>query len=387
MNKKQLYSLFVCSLVPWVLGNGLLPLLPIYASHLGATPALVGYYLSISYFALAVGTLVAGWLSDKFQHRKAPLIISSTLNIPIIWLMGQVNAPWQLTILTALVWFIGGFGLTLVMILAGLFADKNERGRVFGILALTGALGALIGGLTIGSIADRWGYPVLFTALGLFSSLLPLTGILLDDKPMVSQSPSSSGEEKVAPLGIGFYVLLLANVIVGIVIFLGRLGTSLAMHQLNYLSAAVTSTAAIGGLVALPLSPLIGRLSDRVNRKILLSFCFCMGACGMAMLSVSIMIWHFWIAASLLSIQSYVGYGVGSALITDLVSRESLGKGLSIYSSTNWVGGIIGFGISGVMIQTFGMKSVFVASAIIAFLATISLVFVRREQAINSDKM
>jgi hypothetical protein len=51
MSKKQLFALFVCSLVPYVVGNGLLPLLPVYAAHLGAESAEAGYYLSISYLA------------------------------------------------------------------------------------------------------------------------------------------------------------------------------------------------------------------------------------------------------------------------------------------------------------------------------------------------
>ena len=97
MSKKQLYSLFLCSLVSWSMGNGLLPLLPLYASRLGARPALVGYYMSISYLALALGTLAAGWLSDTFQRRKALLVISDALNIPATWLMGQVTKAWQLT--------------------------------------------------------------------------------------------------------------------------------------------------------------------------------------------------------------------------------------------------------------------------------------------------
>jgi MFS family permease len=226
MSKKQLSTLFLCSLIYWTVGNGLLPLLPVYATQLGAAPSVIGSYLSIIYIGLAMGTIIAGWLSDKFQQRKIMLIINGVLSIPVCWLMGRVTNIWYLTALTAGLWFLGGFALTLLSILTGLFAEKTRRGKYFGILSM----------------------------------------------------------------------------------------------------------------------------------------------------AASASLWHFCLSISLLAVLMQTSRAVGSALVTDLVPSASLGRGISLFTATTWIGGIIGFGTTGYAIQNLGLFFTLIMGACLPLAAIVLLI-------------
>ncbi len=377
MSKKLLSVLFICNLIPWTLGNGLAPLLPVYATQLGMAPALVGYYLAFSYLALALGTLAAGWLSDRFGHRKRWLIVSGLVNLPAIWLMGKASTAWQLTALTSAVWFLVGLDLALTPILAGLFAGPAERGKVFGVLGLAIGLGAVIGGFSIGAMADRWGYPAMFAALAGLAGILPLAGLWLEDKPFLRPKSAASASQP-SPLGTGLYLLLAAGVATGVALFVGGLVTSLAMKQLKFLAADISGIAAIGGLVALPLSPWLGQLSDRIGRKRLLGLCYLAGGLGLATLTLSTVLWHFWLSAAFRAPVAYVGVGLGSAFVADLVPKESLGKGLSAFNATSWLGGILGFAFGGYAVQTFGLNPTLIAAIVIQLGAILLLLSIRQ---------
>jgi MFS family permease len=376
MPKKHLAALFVCSLTSFTIGNSVIGLLPVYVNRLGGDPALTGYFFAFVFLSLAVGTMLAGWLSERFQNRKLLLILSGIPGIPITWLMSQVTDLTQLALLNSISTVFGGIGLALVNILAGLFAPDHERGKVFGILAFASALGGLVGGFASGPIADRWGFPALLQILALWSILYPLAALFVADK-QVDKQPSVQVSGTLKGLGRAYYMLFAANIIAWTAVFVPGLGRPLAMDALGFDATAVSSTVAVGAAVTLPLPPLLGWLSDRIGRKRLMALCYLAGGLGLVVQAGSVSIWHFWLA-SVLTTCVGTSVGVGLALVTDLVPLQSRSMGVALFSSTNLLAGMLGFAVAGHVIGAFGLAVTFVAAAFLPLVSILMLGLVKQ---------
>ncbi len=368
MSRKQLALMFICSLVIWSAGYGLIPLLPVYATQMGANSALAGYYLAIAYFAITLGALAAGWVSDRLHRRKLPLIIAGSINIPVAWLMGRVHTIWALTAFTSLLWCMAGLMLALLSILAGLSAGENERGKIFGILALTMGLGAVAGGMGVGWLVDRWGYPSMFTILAVFNLVFPLSALLLEEKELKLLKVENLPEKKSAGLGRSFYLLFTAALFSSITGFFVTLIRSIAMNNLKFGALAIASTGAVGGLLDIPSPLLMGWLSDRIGRKALIIIAYLAGLAALVVLAFSKALWNFWVVFALVGI-STGSISVADAWVTDLVPRESLGKGLAVYGSSGWIGGVVGFAVAGAMVQNLGFGPTFIIGGCMALAA------------------
>jgi MFS family permease len=397
MNKRQFVALSLASVVPYAVGAGVLPLLSVYAAQLGAPPAITGYYLAFAYLAVTVGTLFCGWVSDRFGRRRALLAIAGALGIPATFAMGRVGGLWALTLSTAAVWFLGGTGMALTSILAGIFAGEDERGKVYGVLSLAGGVGSVIGGLVIGPLVDRWGYPTMFALLALVFALWPLAALILRDKradqlnggqqqktgerAVVDERPVGGDKrvpERDLRLGTSFYLLFAANLVAAMAGFMGILGRSLSMDTLGFSASAISSTLAVSSAVTLPLPMLIGWLSDRLGRKRFLVLCYLISAVGLVLLSLSSALWHFWIAVTLTNLAGNLRLAIGPALTNDLIPRKSLGRGLGLFGATNWVGAIVGFTATGHAAQRLGLTPTLVGGAALPLIAVLLLVRVRQ---------
>lgn len=378
MTKKQLVALFVCSLTGWTILQGTLALLPVLAVRLGADNALAGNYLAIVFAALTSGTLFAGWLSDRFQRRKAMLMIAGLLNIPATWLIGQANQLWQLILLTAIVYFFIGFGFTTLSILAGLFAGESERGKIFGLLAINTSLGALVGGALSGRITDQWGFPALFLLCALCWLIQPLVAALLEDKTMDNAERKSTSAPAVGNvLGGSFPLFLLATFIAFIGNFIAVLGRPLVMDHLHFDSAAISGAVSIGGFVSLPFPFLLGWMSDRMSRYWLIVVCFLINAIGLIELAQSTALWQFWVSSILLSGVG-LSLGIGQSLVTDLVASEQVGRALSLYGFSTSTGGILGFLLAGYAFQGLGMQVTLWGAAFLTLFAIALIIRVQR---------
>jgi MFS family permease len=377
MSRKQLLLLFFGCLVPWTVGNGLMPLLPVYALQFGASQAVTGYYLAFAFLALAAGTFFAGWLTDKLQRRKILLFLSGATMIPLIWMMGEARNIWQLAAATAAVWFLGGIEISVVNILAGLFAAEYERGRIFGLIGLTFGLGAIVGGLSVGPIVDRWGYPTMFSVLAVFSVILPATAIFVKDKKIERVPNHTTPEYREKPsFGKAFFVLLVAHLIAVIVNGTRNIGRSLAMNNLGFAATAITSTGVIGGLVSLPFPFVLGWLSDRLGRKRLMVICYASFVIGMVMYAISKSLWHFWIASTVLSI-GLISNSVGNAFVTDLVAPKALGRGVSLFQGIGWIGNVIGLAVAGYVFQNLGISTAMLISAALPLIGIVLIISIR----------
>jgi MFS family permease len=94
------------------------------------------------------------------------------------------------------------------------------------------------------------------------------------------------------------------------------------------------------------------------------------------LLAFSRALWNFWMVFVGMAIASGCT-GIGNAFVTDLVPHQSLGKGLAVYGSATWIGGIIGFTLAGYMLQYLGLVPAFVIGSILPLIAVGLLIPIR----------
>jgi len=372
LKNKQLIYLFLCNFAILFVGFGLFPLLPLYAAEFGASPSFIGIYLAITYIAISVGSILAGQLSDRIP-RKTLFTAAGVLGTPSLILLGQAQSMWQVVVLTGLVWFAGGVGLSIANVLTSLHTTSTTRGKAFGLTSLASPLGALIGGIIVGQMVGWQGYPLMFAALAVVWTMWPVLAIWkIEDKPTcVSGSPKQQTVSSAHRPGAVFLFLLATVLLASMTVSVVRLGLSMSMKASQFSASDVSLANAIGGLVTIPLTLLIGVLSDKMGRKRFLTLGYLVAAGSTMMLINAQQLWQFWVVSALVLVSRSIITSMSPAYATDLLRRKALGRALPLVGTMNWVSGVIGFAGSGYILDVFGKTSLYGGSTLLAILAVV----------------
>ena len=379
MKKKTMVGLCLCYLVTFTVGNGFLPLMPLYARMRGATSEVAGFYVALATLCVAAGVLLGGRLSDLSRQRRPLLAAAGAATVPMAWLIGRAENVWQLALANGAQWLAGGMCIGIVGAIVGSQADDAQRGRVFGILGVTISLGSLLGGLTFGRMVDSWGYPGMSTIAALISAIAPASALLLVSEGNVRVA--GKGEER--PKGRSWMsgallLLLLAEVLAMVAAGVGNMGRSFSMDQKSFSNGAITTTMAIGGLVSLPFPFMMGWLSDMLGRRKIMIASFLAGTAGLVLLIFSRSLWQFWAMAALMSVHS-VSLTLGPAYVADITRKERVGTGIALLQSSAWIGMILGYIYSGIVFQGIGMTAGLAFASGFPILGVLVLFFVKAQ--------
>lgn len=379
LSRKTLIVQFASYLLLVSVANGLGTLWPVYLVRLGGSLPLVGYFTAVGTLGLTIGTIGSGWLADRLKQQRILFILACAVFGVGLVAMSRIHSLSMLTLVNFTNSIAIGTGYNMIFMLTGLRTGQGERGRAFGIVAFTAAVGTTVGGLTSGPIVDRWGFPELFLLSAVVVGCTLIIALTLQDirvAPDTAAISGSAGDR--TPLGRNFPFMIAAALFSAATYFIGQLGLLATMNRLGYAATNISFTIAIGAMISMPAPLLMGWLSDRIGRKRLVLACYVGGMTSLTILAWAQSLGSFWAASALLALLSSSS-AAGTALVTDSVPPKSLGTALSLTAAASHLGGLVGSPSMGLILQHLGQRNAFLACMLVP-LAAIAVILPIREQ-------
>ena len=376
--------LFVLSvaLFATMLGNGVvIPFIPIYAQEFGASGVAVGILFGAHSASRTFLLPLIGRASDR-HGRKAFLL----------WgLFGYA--------LSSVAYLLAGSLLTLIVIMAlqgvatamvqpvsmayvGDLTPKGKEGAYAGYVN-TAFLGGVAGGPILGGvIKDLFNMQASFILLGLLSLLSLL--LLLFFLPEVQKHHVAEKKEIAS-----WRTVLSSRPILGVALFrvVYALSSTLIWVFVPLLSASLLplTTSQVGALISLNVlistvlqSP-CGRLSDRMNKAVLIGIGSLISGVSLAGFPLTSTFWHLLVLNALVGAGFGLAYPAHMALAMEHTPGSSMGTVMSTLLTVHSFGMTIAPPIFGIVVDYYNLSSMFYSAGLLCVLCTVACYYLTRD--------
>ncbi|MGF6774066.1 MFS family permease [Paraburkholderia sp. GAS199] len=361
-----------------------LPILPLYVEQLGVSdPAAVvqwsGIAFGATFFTAALTAPLWGKLADRYGRKL--MLVRASLGMAIVMsMMGSAHNVWELVGLRLLAGLLGGYASG-SMVLVATQTPKARCGWALGVLASGIMAGNVAGPLIGGTLSSLIGVRAMFHAAAavIFLSFLATVFLIKRDPPADKRSASADGWSAIpdarpvfAMLVTGM-LLMLANMSIEpiISVYVSQLVPARAVA---FISGIVMSGAALGSILSA--SPL-GKLADRIGHwKIIIAS---LSVCALLLVPQAF-VTQGW---QLIVLRFLMGLALGGLLpcITSVIRHSvpprTAGLVLGYSTSSQYAGQVIGPLVGGFVGGHIGMRSVFLATALLMALGAIGNFAVR----------
>jgi MFS family permease len=347
------------------------PFLPIYMTHIGAGGISIAFIFSGYSFSKILFTPFLGRLSDC--KGRINLIILGLLIYSFVSLC-YLCMPNNVTLLIILR-LTQGIGAALVrpiaLALVGERAPQNREGTVMGAFDVSFYAALSMGPIVGGFIKDLFGFPGIFGllfALCTFSLLIAFFGISGADEPIKASKKNTVDYRMIIEsrtiLSLFFFIFTRSFGISVFAVFLPIIMNS----DLHFSSLQIGVIMASGStLTALLLRP-IGKMSDKLNRRALITIGGGAAALFTFLLPFAVGFWHLLVLSSCIGSFSALSLPSSSALLIAEGNRYGIGMTMGLFNSIMGIGFVAAPLVGGFLIGMGGQGIVFHAAGLIGFL-------------------
>jgi DHA1 family tetracycline resistance protein-like MFS transporter len=363
MDRRRLTVIFVIVFVD-VLGFGLiLPLLPYYATELGATPVVIGLLVASYAIAQVIGVPILGRLSDVYGRR--PILIVSILGTTAGFLiLGFASSLWMLFLGRVLDGLTGANFVVAQSYISDV-TDSRNRARGLGLTGAAFGLGFIIGPALGGALSNISYSAPAFVAAGVALTNIVLVLVFLPE----TLTPERKAELAKQPRS-GFTIRRLREALRK-----PLFGNVLVLRFFFWFAFAIfQGTFTQWGLLALDLTPqtngyilgyvgmisvlvqatLIGPLTRRYREVRLVVWALAAAAVCLPLWSASVNVAMLVIVLAPLGIAIAVENTVGSSLLSKSVGPDEIGGAFGLSGGLQSVGSIFAPILGGILLQSVG---------------------------------
>lgn len=199
MLKSPLLPIFLIILVDILGLTIILPLLPFYAEHLGATPLMVGLLVSTFAACQLIAGPVLGRISDRIGRK--PLLLVSQAGTLVGFIILANAESLRMVFLSRIIDGITAGNLSLAQAYISDVTEPEKRAQSFAVIGIAFGIGFLIGPAISGYLSQfGYHYPV-YAAAALSATSILATYLLLPTTPPAPEKLKAAKEGPVEPAG------------------------------------------------------------------------------------------------------------------------------------------------------------------------------------------
>lgn len=362
-----------------LLGVGIVvPILPAYATDLGATATQIGLIFSGFSLSRTLVTPIAGIIADRSEIKRLMLLglfLYTGIAILYVWAQTPISLIW----IRILHGFASAFILPLAMSYVAIIAEEGKEGLYMGTFNMSLFLGMGMGPLLGGVITDAFGINATFYCLSVLSCISGIIALLLLPQQRTIPEGSISARKWHPSMYSPMAGLLLFRILAA----LGRgcllafvpllaLASGLNMMEIGIL---ISSNIFITGLLQRP----FGRIVNRKNMVPLIITGALISAGALAALPLGWSFTSFFLIGSILGMGGALSIPASSVMAMEHGKSLGMATAMSAFEAARGVGMILGPVLSGIIMDFLGINSVFYAGGTCIALGTaVFFVLIRR---------